>query len=718
VCAVTHGTRGLPVERDEKHSLPTNVRMSLLLAMAVIPEERAAFRKRFLNASNEMRKPTGGEIVPNVCGIPISWIGKAYECEPVQLHLASDMFPMSRMQSEYLNDFYILDVILNRRPSPLPGDSLDPEVVRPFLSYEPGDEGEEKDYLFRAAILFLPQCGVFYCHRDRRRGDVGVSNTFIAHDMSWLRLQRDVIPLEGEATEVVYTFGSDSYIKKSFHDWTLPTGTNCEHNARHANEQHSISAWRISTGRTHWSQQKRVLYRAVQCCDTDRPMLAPDLIGGEELVVPPGVGRWSVPQEYLAAQYQHGLATSTSAKLGGRWYVREALHYQLPDTCWIIDPEVTHNVDLMVDLDTPTGETGYRQSVVLIRNANEMNKFVGDNLVRSLDVITQHNKCLRERAKKGTPRTKCGDLGTMHAIGTRVALDKITVLAYEATEKVPRELLRSMVVGLANVGRNCFPQVYAVIRDTEGNCGVRPVPPMNGEVVDNLKGCTVGFDDNGDLPVGRRVGFSIDQSDGLGNASHKDVHDASQGYSTWTEEIRKLGANWYFILPNVHGVRPDPNDPDNPQKSRNFYGLAVRLTHGVAISWDGRKIRHCTSVSKPDGVGGKRIGERCHFNNHLYGTFTAAKERIVQAGRALCASNYVPPSNGDSEEAPKGKKKHRKQKRKSRSMTTDTVQGEVSNNSPASGNHMMVAMEPVVVAAQDLEPGGRYTIPKKTRKLM
>jgi hypothetical protein len=25
------------------------------------------------------------------------------------------------------------------------------------------------DYLHRAAILFLPQCGAFYCHRERRR---------------------------------------------------------------------------------------------------------------------------------------------------------------------------------------------------------------------------------------------------------------------------------------------------------------------------------------------------------------------------------------------------------------------------------------------------------------------------------------------------------------------------------------------------------------------
>jgi hypothetical protein len=41
----------------------------------------------------------------------------------------------------------------------------------------------------------------------------------------------------------------------------------------------------------------------------------------------------------------------------------------------------------------------------------------------------------------------------------------------------------------------------------------------------------------------------------LGNSSHFDVNDASQAFSVWLEEMVGHGENWYFALPNVHGVR-------------------------------------------------------------------------------------------------------------------------------------------------------------------
>ena len=96
------------------------------------------------------------------------------------------------------------------------------------------------------------------------------------------------------------------------------------------------------------------------------------------------------------------------------------------------------------------------------------------------------------------------------------------------------------------------------------------------------------------------------------------------------------GENWYFVLPNAHGLKPDG--------VTKFRGMAVKLGHGVAISWDGRVIRHCTSVSHPDGMECARADKvkDSHFCNHLYGTFTAAKERIVRAGRAKAsASGYL-----------------------------------------------------------------------------
>ncbi len=73
----------------------------------------------------------------------------------------------------------------------------------------------------------------------------------------------------------------------------------------------------------------------------------------------------------------------------------------------------------------------------------------------------------------------------------------------------------------------------------------------------------------------------------LGYTPHFDVHEASQGFSVWTEEVPEgLGANWFFIFPNVHGKKPDGTE---------FCGMAVKLGLGVAISWDGYVICHCTS---------------------------------------------------------------------------------------------------------------------------
>jgi hypothetical protein len=61
----------------------------------------------------------------------------------------------------------------------------------------------------------------------------------------------------------------------------------------------------------------------------------------------------------------------------------------------------------------------------------------------------------------------------------------------------------------------------------------------------------------------------------------------------------------------------------------HYNGIAIKLRHGTAISLDGRVVRHCTAVPC--------LG----VSNHVYGTFTAAKERIVGVGRALAARSNL-----------------------------------------------------------------------------
>jgi hypothetical protein len=89
-------------------------------------------------------------------------------------------------------------------------------------------------------------------------------------------------------------------------------------------------------------------------------------------------------------------------------------------------------------------------------------------------------------------------------------------------------------------------------------------------------------------------------------------------------------ANWYFLLPNFHGRRPC---------GAEYNGIAVKLHHGTAISWDGRVVRHCTTMSLPDATDTQPVCAGWTTKNRVFGTFTAAKEKVVAAGQARAAEN-------------------------------------------------------------------------------
>ena len=77
-------------------------------------------------------------------------------------------------------------------------------------------------------------------------------------------------------------------------------------------------------------------------------------------------------------------------------------------------------------------------------------------------------------------------------------------------------------------------------------------------------------------------------------------------------------------MPNLRGTKED---------GTQFNGVAVRLHHGTAISYDDRLlIRNCTSLSRPDGKEGSFVGGCEETQNHLYGTFTAAKPKHTNVG--------------------------------------------------------------------------------------
>ena len=743
------GRNRLPSRRGTRESLPSPSTVMSLLSMAVVPEERRAFRRRFQRA-----KKDGGECGP-VCEFlggrtPIHVVARAYDCEPFRLRSLADMFPESGMQSNFLNEFYVMDVILNRWAAPLTAVSGGGDAVCRAQSYVPEDESPDADYQFRAVILFLPQCGVFYCSRDRHAGDAGLPGTLRAYDASWLRLHRS----ESEKYLPSYTFGEGGFVRRFYSETKLPCGS------------HQVSAWRISTGRLLPDQQVRLVYRASQGADGDLPVLPPDFIGGMDYR--------DVPSDYRAHEYRDRLKASSSAREGCRHYVDGARHYNLPESCWKIDPSTHHFVDLRI---TENG-TPYRESVVMVRNVGKMDPH--DDRQQFLSRLTGRCAAIRLANGKGTARAKSSDVGGMIAIGTRIIVKKdnpadcTTVhckVPYAANSSVGEDVIRGLVVDLADIGSRCFPQVYSVIRDTEVNSGLSPVAPMDGVALGVDDGDDDEYDDDGDDDDGdddgdgdgnigvagddlfttarvwadvqatrpanarldflrrkirrllvllerrRRVGYTIDLSFDLGNSSHYNVNDASQVYSCWMEEMLGHGENWYFVMPNVEGKRPD---------GTKYRGLAIKLGHGIAISWDGRVVRHCTSVSCPDGLDGGYVGvgkDSLSFANHLYGAFTCAKEKIVQAGRAGCAANYRPVLRPDpwGERVPHKKRLNRKRRhrRKERGARTVDESTDAADKPPTTGvvvaeeataNEVAAAVAPIGVRLPKLI-AGESTVP-------
>ena len=268
------------------------------------------------------------------------------------------------------------DVILNRSPvSKLPVDDDDIILVR---SYQEDDLDDANDYKFYTMILFLPQCGVFYCARERCSEEVGVLKTLVALDMSWLRLLQS----RDNDGNVSFTFGDGGYVK----NFTEESCYACSSGQCSSFWSHCVSGWRIPLNRTTAAQQNRVCYWVAQCLDSEGPKLSPDIFDGY----------WQpkVPQEYLGLEYNKRLAAAKSARKGGRHYAKGCYHDCLPDNCWVIDPTSQHFVDIMVDLPD-VGNQKNRQSVVMVRNVNFLSDDNGVCFAAEMARITEHNQAMR-----------------------------------------------------------------------------------------------------------------------------------------------------------------------------------------------------------------------------------------------------------------------------------------------------------------------------------
>ena len=102
---------------------------------------------------------------------------------------------------------------------------------------------------------------------------------------------------------------------------------------------------------------------------------------------------------------------------------------------------------------------------------------------------------------------------------------------------------------------------------------------------------------------------TFDMSYNLSNPGHLDNGDISSGVSIWLRKksctSTSLADNWWFVLPNL-------TTKDNKR------GIAIELSNGLAIQWDGRKVKHCTAIpSVPKG-------------DSFIGAFFSAKKKFTK----------------------------------------------------------------------------------------
>jgi hypothetical protein len=431
---------------------------------------------------------------------------------------------------------------------------------------------KNSDNFYRACIVLLPQAGIFYCHRERRSRSTGVLNSHVPMDINWLRLQHDS---HGNF------FGDGSYVSH------LANADKC-----------SIWKWTIRRSATNllpipnaiMGVMPRSLVRSIHCTkqlmDEEGPGLPPDYVVGEkdELL--------SADHKFRAETFQDAFSRSRSAKRGGRHYAPGFLHKTIdPLTTFVINPIKYGELDLHVDVTVPAnaGEVAFhRCSVVQIRYLPNV---VGSGCEDLLTDINRHCNLVRKQKSSTGARAGNGDLGSMHPIGSRITKcwNKVPYVTSSTVDAAP--VLLKAVQAAAKLASVTIPAALRVMQDLENDSEMKHVGGMDGGMC--------------------RVTHSMDLSINLANSTHYDVNDASQGFTIWTEDHPGTTEDWYFVLPNMKGKFPGSD--------RDYNGIAIKLSDGVLIGWDGRLIRHGTSMT------GSRSG-------NIYGTFFAPKTRIIMYG--------------------------------------------------------------------------------------
>ncbi|KAI2493272.1 hypothetical protein MHU86_21269 [Fragilaria crotonensis] len=98
------------------------------------------------------------------------------------------------VQCPYILEIAVLDAVLNRTkktPRVLKSKKATVDTPVKMKITDVGLKDLKHDTRFRALVAVLPEAGVFYCHRERRKEYVGVANTHVPMDINWLRIVKN-----------------------------------------------------------------------------------------------------------------------------------------------------------------------------------------------------------------------------------------------------------------------------------------------------------------------------------------------------------------------------------------------------------------------------------------------------------------------------------------------------------------------------------------------
>jgi hypothetical protein len=307
-----------------------------------------------------------------------------------------------------------------------------------------------------------------------------------------------------------------------------------------------------------------------------------------ETAIPFASYRSAVPEETerekVRKEYKDELLSPKNGtmRVCRRCFVNDYFHeHLLVDKCLIIDP-LDHggSVDIHLSMKDHLGKVYCNDSVVSVRT------------VPDPEVLNRCNDVAPDVFKKSVDcRSTSGDYGKMVAMGRVYRGGEKEAKVHRPEEdddkQELRDKLRKVCIDLSVQAQQIFPQQVAAMRHIEQLYERVPDYPLGGEE-----------------GISSSAAWSMD----LGGSSHMDTNDASIGIVFWHEQIPKAARHWYFFMPNVTVER----ESDEP-----YEGVAIKISHGTAIAFDGRDIRHCTTITV--------VGE----GNHTHGIFFGVKEKAV-----------------------------------------------------------------------------------------